>query len=199
MRNHGNYIISLGNLCRWLGRQAEALGVEIYPGFAASEILYDESGKVAGVATGAMGIGKDGKETANFQPGVELRAKETLFAEGCRGSLTKLLEARFDLRRDCDPQTYGLGIKELWEVDPAKHRAGLAIHTIGWPLDRRTYGGSFLYHLDNNLVAVGFVVGLDYANPYLSPFEEFQRFKTHPSIRGVFDGGPGASPTARAP
>jgi len=198
MRNHGNYIISLGNLCRWLGRQAEALGVEIYPGFAASEILYDESGKVAGVATGAMGLGKDGKETANFQPGTELRAKETLFAEGCRGSLTKLLEARFNLRRDCDPQSYGLGIKELWEIDPAKHRAGLAIHTIGWPLDRRTYGGSFLYHFDRNLLAAGFVVGLDYVNPHLSPFEEFQRFKTHPSIRGVFEGGKRIAYGARA-
>ncbi len=198
MRNHGNYIISLGNLCRWLGRQAEALGVEIYPGFAAAEILYDESGKVAGVATGVMGLGKDGKETANFQPGTELRATETLFAEGCRGSLTKLLEARFNLRRDCDPQSYGLGIKELWEIDPAKHRAGLAIHTIGWPLDRRTYGGSFLYHFDRNLLAAGFVVGLDYANPYLSPFEEFQRFKTHPSIRGVFEGGKRIAYGARA-
>ncbi|HXP13653.1 MAG TPA: electron transfer flavoprotein-ubiquinone oxidoreductase [Stellaceae bacterium] len=198
MRNHGNYIISLGNLCRWLGRQAEALGVEIYPGFAASEILYDESGKVAGVATGAMGLGKDGKETANFQPGTELRAKETLFAEGCRGSLTKLLEARFNLRRNCDPQSYGLGIKELWEIDPAKHHAGLAIHTIGWPLDRRTYGGSFLYHFDRNLLAAGFVVGLDYANPHLSPFEEFQRFKTHPSIRGVFEGGKRIAYGARA-
>src|SRR5208282_1814645 len=198
MRNHGNYIISLGNLCRWLGHQAEALGVEIYPGFAASEILYDESGRVAGVATGAMGLGKDGKETANFQPGTELRAKETLFAEGCRGSLTKLLEARFNLRRDCDPQSYGLGIKELWEIDPAKHRAGLAIHTIGWPLDRRTYGGSFLYHFDKNLLAAGFVVGLDYANPYLSPFEEFQRFKTHPSIRGVFEGAKRIAYGARA-
>ncbi len=198
MRNHGNYIISLGNLCRWLGRQAEALGVEIYPGFAASEILYDESGNVAGVATGAMGMGKDGKETPNFQPGTELRAKETLFAEGCRGSLTKLLEARFNLRRECDPQSYGIGIKELWEIDPAKHRAGLAIHTIGWPLDRRTYGGSFLYHFDQNLLAAGFVVGLDYPNPYLSPFEEFQRFKTHPSIRGVFEGGKRIAYGARA-
>ncbi len=198
MRNHGNYIISLGNLCRWLGREAEALGVEIYPGFAAAEILYDENGRVAGVATGAMGMGKDGKETTNFQPGVELRAKETLFAEGCRGSLTKLLEARFNLRRDCDPQSYGLGIKELWEIEPAQHRAGLAIHTIGWPLDRHTYGGSFLYHFDKNFLAAGFVVGLDYTNPYLSPFEEFQRFKTHPSIRGVFEGGRRIAYGARA-
>ncbi len=198
MRNHGNYIISLGNLCRWLGHQAEALGVEIYPGFAASEILYDESGNVAGIATGVMGMGKDGKETPNFQPGTELRAKETLFAEGSRGSLTKLLEARFNLRRECDPQSYGIGIKELWKIDPAKHRAGLAIHTIGWPLDRRTYGGSFLYHFDLNLLAAGFVVGLDYPNPYLSPFEEFQRFKTHPSIRGVFEGGKRIAYGARA-
>jgi len=198
MRNHGNYIISLGNLCRWLGKEAEALGVEIYPGFAAAEILYDEAGRVAGIATGAMGIGKDGKETANFQPGAELRAPQTLFAEGCRGSLTKLLEARFGLRRDCDPQSYGLGIKELWEIDPAKHRAGLAVHTIGWPLDRRTYGGSFLYHFDKNLLAAGFVVGLDYANPYLSPFEEFQRFKTHRAVRGVFEGGKRIAYGARA-
>ena len=198
MRNHGNYIISLGNLCRWLGKEAEALGVEIYPGFAAAEILYDEGGRVAGIATGAMGVGKDGKETANFQPGAELRARETLFAEGCRGSLTKLLEARFELRRDCDPQSYGLGIKELWEIDPAKHRAGLAVHTIGWPLDRRTYGGSFLYHFDKNLLAAGFVVGLDYANPYLSPFEEFQRFKTHRAVRGVFEGAKRIAYGARA-
>src|SRR3984885_13351014 len=198
MRNHGNYIISLGNLCRWLGKEAEALGVEIYPGFAAAEILYDEAGRVAGIATGAMGIGKDGKETANFQPGAELRAPQTLFAEGCRGSLPKLLEARFGLRRDCDPQSYGLGIKELWEIDPAKHRAGLAVHTIGWPLDRRTYGGSFLYHFDKNLLAAGFVVGLDYANPYLSPFEEFQRFKTHRAVRAVFEGGKRIAYGARA-
>ncbi|MGA3305190.1 MAG: electron transfer flavoprotein-ubiquinone oxidoreductase [Stellaceae bacterium] len=198
MRNHGNYIISLGNLCRWLGKEAEALGVEIYPGFAAAEILYDEGGRVAGIATGAMGVGKDGKETANFQPGAELRARETLFAEGCRGSLTKLLEARFELRRDCDPQSYGLGIKELWEIDPAKHRAGLAVHTIGWPLDHRTYGGSFLYHFDKNLLAAGFVVGLDYAYPYLSPFEEFQRFKTHRAVRGVFEGGKRIAYGARA-
>src|ERR1700689_1859509 len=198
MRNHGNYIISLGNLCRWLGKEAEALGVEIYPGFAAAEILYDEGGRVAGIATGAMGVGKDGKETANFQPGAELRARETLFAEGCRGSLTKLLEARFELRRDCDPQSYGLGIKELWEINPAKPRAGLAVHTIGWPLDRRTYGGSFLYHFDKNLLAAGFVVGLDYANPYLSPFEEFQRFKTHRAVRGVFEGAKRIAYGARA-
>jgi len=198
MRNHGNYIISLGDLCRWLAHQAEALGVEIYPGFAAAEILYGENGRVAGVATGAMGMGKDGKATANFQPGVELHGRETLFAEGCRGSLTKLLEARFGLRKDRDPQSYGLGIKELWQIDPSRHRAGLVVHSIGWPLDRHTYGGSFLYHFGENLLAAGFVVGLDYANPYLSPFEEFQRFKTHPGIRGVFEGGKRIAYGARA-
>ncbi|HZS83702.1 MAG TPA: electron transfer flavoprotein-ubiquinone oxidoreductase [Stellaceae bacterium] len=197
MRNHGNYIISLGNLCRWLARQAEELGVEIYPGFAGAEVLYDEAGRVRGVATGSMGIGKDGQPTASFQPGVELVGKETLFAEGCRGSLTKTLIKRFDLRAG-DPQTYGIGIKELWEVDPAKHTPGLVIHTVGWPLDSATYGGSFLYHLENNQVAVGFVVGLDYRNPFLSPFEEFQRFKTHPEIRGFFEGGRRVSYGARA-
>ncbi|MBV9522318.1 MAG: electron transfer flavoprotein-ubiquinone oxidoreductase [Alphaproteobacteria bacterium] len=198
MRNHGNFIISLGNLCRWLGQQAEALGVEIYPGFAAAEILYDEKGRVRGVATGSMGIGKDGKPTDGFQPGVELIGKETLFAEGCRGSLTKTLIERFDLRAAADPQTYGIGIKELWEIDPSKHRPGLVIHTLGWPLDNATYGGSFLYHLENNQVAVGFVVGLDYRNPYLSPFEEFQRFKTHPEIRPFFESGRRISYGARA-
>jgi electron-transferring-flavoprotein dehydrogenase len=189
MHNRGNYIISLGNLCRWLAKEAEALGVEIYPGFAAAEILVDEGGRVTGVATGAQGIGKDGQPTAQFQPGVELRAKETLFAEGCRGSLTKRLEERFDLRGESGPQTYGIGIKELWEVDPARHQPGLVVHTVGWPLDQATYGGSFLYHLENRQVAVGLVVGLDYANPFLSPFEEFQRFKTHPAIRPTFEGG----------
>jgi electron-transferring-flavoprotein dehydrogenase len=165
MHNHGNYIISLGNLCRWLAGQAEALGVEIYPGFAGAEILYDDAGRVRGVATGAQGIGKDGRPTAQFQPGVELIAKETLFAEGCRGSLTKTLEQRFGLRGECGPQSYGIGLKELWEVDPAQHRPGHVLHTIGWPLDARTYGGSFIYHLENRQVAVGFVVGLDYENP----------------------------------
>jgi electron-transferring-flavoprotein dehydrogenase len=198
MRNHGNYIISLGNLCRWLAGEAEALGVEIYPGFAGAEILYDDGGRVRGVATGAMGIGKDGQPTEAYQPGVELIAKETLFAEGCRGSLTKILIERFDLRAQCDPQTYGIGIKELWEVEPAKHHPGRVVHTIGWPLDSATYGGSFLYHLEDNQVAVGFVIGLDYANPYLSPFEEFQRFKTHPEIRDVFEGGRRISYGARA-
>jgi electron-transferring-flavoprotein dehydrogenase len=198
MNNHGNYIISLGNLCRWLAGQAEELGVEIYPGFAGAEVLYDEAGRVRGVATGTMGIGKDGKPTDHVQPGVELIGKETLFAEGCRGSLTKTLFERFDLRAGIDPQTFGIGIKELWEVEPAKHRPGLVTHTIGWPLDKSTYGGSFLYHLENNQVAVGFVVGLDYRNPFLSPFEEFQRFKTHPAIRPIFEGGRRISYGARA-
>jgi len=198
MNNHGNYVISLGNLCRWLAGQAEALGVEIYPGFAAAEVLYDDAGRVRGVATGSMGIGKDGRPTDNFQPGVELIGKETLFAEGCRGSLTKTLFERFKLRDGVDPQTFGIGIKELWEVEPAKHQPGLISHTIGWPLDSATYGGSFLYHLENNQVAVGFVVGLDYRNPFLSPFEEFQRFKTHPAIRPLFEGGRRISYGARA-
>ena len=198
MRNHGNYIISLGNLCRWLATQAEELGVEIYPGFAAAEVLYDDDGRVKGVATGDMGIGKDGEKTANYQPGVELHGRLTLFAEGARGSLTKTLVERFGLRAGVDPQTYGIGIKELWEIDPAKHRQGKIVHTVGWPLDRSTYGGSFLYHIENNQVAVGFVVGLDYSNPHLSPFEEFQRFKTHPAIRPTFEGGRRIAYGARA-
>ncbi len=198
MRNHGNYIISLGSLTRWLGEQAEALGVEIFPGFAAAELLYHQDGSVRGVATGDMGITKDGGQGPNYQPGMELHARYTLFAEGCRGSLGKLLMDRFDLRADAEAQTYGIGIKELWEVDPAKHRQGLIMHTAGWPLDNATYGGSFLYHLENNQVAVGFVIGLDYANPYLNPYEEFQRFKTHPRIRPVFEGGRRVSYGARA-
>jgi electron-transferring-flavoprotein dehydrogenase len=198
MRNDGNYIISLGNLCRWLASEAEGLGVEIYPGFAAAEILYDERNAVVGVATGDMGIGKDGQPTANHQPGVELRARLTLLAEGCRGSLSEQLIRRFDLRAHAEPQTYGLGIKELWEVDPARHRPGTVVHTVGWPLDHFTYGGSFLYHLENNQVAVGFVVGLDYDNPFLSPFEEFQRFKLHPAIRPVFEGARRVAYGARA-
>ncbi|MCX7354087.1 MAG: electron transfer flavoprotein-ubiquinone oxidoreductase [Alphaproteobacteria bacterium] len=198
MHNEGNYIVSLGNVCRWLGQQAEAAGVEIYPGFAAAEVLYDEQGRVAGVATGDMGIGKDGQPTGNHQPGMELRARYTIFAEGCRGSLTKTLFERFNLREGADPQTFGLGIKELWEVDPSKHHQGRIIHTLGWPLDTSTYGGSFLYHLENNQVAVGFVVGLDYENPFLSPFEEFQRFKNHPAIRPIFEGGRRISYGARA-
>jgi electron-transferring-flavoprotein dehydrogenase len=198
MENHGNYIISLGNLCRWLAGEAEALGVEIYPGFAAAEVLYDGSGRVRGVATGDMGIGRDGRSTARYQPGVELVARETLFAEGCRGSLTKTLCARFALCDGIDPQTYAIGIKELWEVAVERHRPGLVLHTIGWPLDRETYGGSFLYHLDGGQAAVGFVVGLDYKNPYLSPFDEFQRFKTHPAIRPFFAGGRRIAYGARA-
>ena len=198
MGNHGNYIISLGNLARWLGEQAEALGVEIYPGFAAAEVLYHEDGSVKGVATGDLGIGKDGEQTHNFQPGMELHARQTIFAEGCRGSLTKQLSGKFDLRDGIDPQTYGIGIKELWEIDPAKHQPGLIIHTVGWPLSSDTYGGSFLYHLENNLVAVGVVVGLDYKNPWLSPYEEFQRYKTHPAIRTFFEGGRRISYGARA-
>ncbi len=198
MNNHGNYIISLGLLVRWLGKQAEELGVEVYPGFAAAEVLYDSNGRVAGVATGDMGIGKDGRPAANYQPGMELRAKWTVFAEGCRGSLTKGLFDRFGLRDGVDPQSFGIGIKELWEVDPARHHAGRVVHTIGWPVDRRTYGGSFLYHLENNQVSVGYVIGLDYENPHLSPFDEFQRFKTHPEIRPVFEGGRRVAYGARA-
>ena len=198
MNNHGNYIISLGNLCRWLGQQAEGLGVEIYPGFAAAEVLYHEDGSVKGVATGDLGIGRDGQHTENYQPGMELHAKQTIFAEGSRGSLTKDLMQQFKLCEGVDPQTYGIGIKELWEVKPERHQAGLIIHTTGWPADRRTYGGSFLYHLENNQVAVGFVVGLDYENPWISPFDEFQRFKTHPAIRGFFEDGRRISYGARA-
>ncbi len=189
MHNRGNFIVGMGKVVKWLGEQAEQAGAEIYPGFAAAEVLYHEDGSVKGVATGAMGLDRDGEPKANFEPGIELHARYTLFAEGCRGSLTKQLEARFGLRAGCDPQTYAIGIKELWEVDPAQHRPGLVVHTIGWPLDRRTYGGSFLYHLAENQVAAGFVIGLDYQNPYLAPFEEFQRFKTHPSIRATFEGG----------
>jgi electron-transferring-flavoprotein dehydrogenase len=198
MHNAGNYIISLSNLCRWLGQQAEALGVEIYPGFAAAEVLYNQDGSVKGVATGDLGIGRNGEQTERYQPGMELHAKQTIFAEGCRGSLTKMLFERFRLRERADPQTYGIGIKELWEVEPARHQAGLVVHTVGWPLDNATYGGSFMYHLENSQVAVGFVVGLDYQNPYLNPFEEFQRFKTHPAIRTTFEGGRRVAYGARA-
>jgi electron-transferring-flavoprotein dehydrogenase len=198
MHNAGNYIVSLGNVCRWLAVQAEELGVEIYPGFAAAEVLFDESGAVRGVATGDMGIGKDGQPTANHQEGMELLARQTVFAEGCRGSLTKQVMQRFDLAKDADPQTYGLGIKELWQVAPGKHSPGRTLHTVGWPLSTDTYGGSFLYHLEDNLVAVGFVVGLDYANPWLSPFEEFQRFKHHPAIKPTLEGGRRIAYGARA-
>ena len=189
MHNRGNYIISLGRLVAWLGEQAEALGAEIYPGFAAAEVLYHEDGRVKGVATGAMGVNKSGEPKATFEPGIELHATYTLFAEGARGSLTRGLEERFELRAGRDPQTYAIGVKELWEVEPAKHHQGRVVHTIGWPMDTRTYGGSFIYHLENHQVAVGYVIALDYANPYLGPFEEFQRFKTHPAIRPTFEGG----------
>ena len=198
MKNDGNYIISLGNFCRWLGEQAEALGVEIYPGFAAAEVLYDSNGAVKGIATGDMGVGKNGEQTENYMRGMELHAKQTIFAEGCRGHLTKTLFEKFDLREGKDPQTFALGIKELWDIDPEKSKPGLAWHSVGWPLENDTYGGSFLYHLNNNQVAVGFVIGLDYNNPHLSPFEEFQRFKTHSAVRSVFEGGRRVSYGARA-
>tara|TARA_R110002096_G_scaffold12798_8_gene45683 strand:+ start:597 stop:2240 length:1644 start_codon:yes stop_codon:yes gene_type:complete len=189
MKNHGNYVISLGNLCRWLGEQAEAMGVEVFPGFAAAEILYDDQDRVVGVATGDMGVGKDGEKKDNFEPGMELRAKYTVFAEGCRGSLGRQLMTKYGLREGIQPQTYGIGIKELWQVDPEKHEPGLVMHTAGWPMKPDTYGGSFLYHAEDNQVACGFVVGLDYKNPYLSPFDEFQRWKAHSSIRPTFEGG----------
>ncbi|WP_035943692.1 NAD(P)/FAD-dependent oxidoreductase, partial [Caballeronia glathei] len=197
-KNHGNYVISLANVTRWLGQQAEALGVEIFPGFPAAEVLYHDDGSVRGVVTGNMGVGKDGEPTENFQLGMELHAKYTLFCEGARGHLGRQLSDKFKLRKNADPQVYGLGIKELWEIDPVKHKPGLVIHTAGWPLENDTYGGSFLYHMDNNQVVVGFVVGLGYSNPYLSPFEEFQRYKTHPSIRAFLDGGKRISYGARA-
>lgn len=198
MHNKGNYIISLGVFAKWLAQQAEALGVEIYPGFAAAEILYDENGAVKGVATGDMGINKKGEKTSAWQPGIELHAKQTVFAEGCRGSLTKMLFEKFNLRKDCDPQTYGLGVKELWEIPAEKHKQGIVIHTVGWPMDAKTYGGSWMYHAENNLVSIGFVVGLDYENPYLSPFEEMQRFKLHPAVRKYLEGGRRISYGARA-
>ncbi|WP_374015170.1 electron transfer flavoprotein-ubiquinone oxidoreductase [Massilia sp. BJB1822] len=196
--NHGNYVISLGNVVRWLGQQAEALGVEIFPGFAAAEVLYNEDGSVKGIATGNMGVKRDGEAGPEFQLGMELHGKYTLFAEGARGHLGKQLMAKYELNKGKDPQAYGIGIKELWEIDPAKHQPGLVIHTTGWPLDTKTYGGSFLYHLENNQVMVGYVVGLNYENPYLSPYEEFQRYKTHPAIRGFFEGGKRISYGARA-
>ncbi|MFT4435274.1 electron transfer flavoprotein-ubiquinone oxidoreductase [Caballeronia sp. 15715] len=197
-KNHGNYVVSLANVTRWLGQQAEALGVEIFPGFPAAEVLYTEDGAVRGVATGNMGVGKNGEATGNFQLGMELHAKYTLFCEGARGNLGRQLMDKFKLGRDADPQVYGLGIKELWQIDPSKHKPGLVIHTAGWPLETDTYGGSFLYHMDDNQVMVGFVVGLGYSNPYLSPFEEFQRYKTHPAIRTFLEGGKRVSYGARA-
>ncbi len=198
MHNHGNYIISLGNLCRWLAQQAEELEVEIYPGFAAVEVLYHDDGRVKGVATSDMGINRQGEQKDTFEPGIELHARYTFFAEGCRGSLTKSLFERFGLRQDCDPQTYGIGIKELWQLDPAQHNQGLVMHTAGWPMDQRTWGGSFVYHLEDNQAYVGYVVGLDYQNPHLSPFEEMQRFKTHPVISSQLQGGKRLAYGARA-
>lgn len=198
MHNQGNYIISLGELCKFLAEQAEALGCEIYPGFAAAEVLYNEKNQVIGVATGNVGIDKNGKETNNYQPGMHLLAKQTLFAEGCRGQLSQNLMTRYHLRDKTQPQTYGLGIKEIWQVDATRHEPGKVIHTIGWPLDHATYGGSFIYHLSRQRVAVGFVVGLDYKNPWLNPYEEMQRFKTHPLISTVLTGGERLGYGARA-
>lgn len=197
-QNHGNYIVSLANVARWLGEQADALGVEIYPGFAGAQVLFDENGAVKGVCTGDMGIAKDGSRTAHYQPGVALHAKYTVFAEGARGHLGKQLMAHFDLNQGRDPQAYGLGIKEIWQVPAEQHQEGLVVHTAGWPLDSDTYGGTFLYHLDNQQIALGMVVGLDYQNPYLSPFEEFQRYKTHPAIAKFLKGGKRLSYGARA-
>ena len=198
MHNHGNYIVSLGNVCRWLAERAEALGVAIYPGFAAAEVLYDEAGHVRGIATGDMGVARDGTQKSDYQAGMELHARYTLFAEGCRGSLSQELMQRFRLRDGVDPQKYGIGIKELWQVASAQHRPGLVVHSQGWPLDRTTGGGSFIYHFDENLVAVGFVVHLDYKNPHLSPYDEFQRFKLHPAIRPTFEGAKRIGYGARA-
>lgn len=198
MNNHGNYIISLGELGRWLAAQAEELGVEIFAGFAAAELLYNDTNEVIGVATGDMGISKDGTKRSDFTPGVELHARQTVFAEGCHGSLTKTLIAKFDLQKHADPQTYGLGVKELWEIEPAMHKEGLVVHTIGWPMDSKTYGGSWMYHMADNMVSIGFVVGLDYQNPYLSPFEEMQRYKTHPTIAAYLKGGRRVAYGARA-
>jgi len=198
MSNHGNYIVSLGNVCRWLATKAEGLGVEIYPGFAAAEVLYGERGEVVGVATGDMGIGKNGKHKEGFARGMELRGKYTLFAEGARGSLSRQIISRFELAKDREPQKFGIGLKELWKVAPEKHKPGLVQHTAGWPLDDRTGGGSFLYHLEDGQVVVGFVLHLNYRNPYIAPFEEFQRFKQHPLIRPTFEGGKRISYGARA-
>ncbi|XP_023229738.1 electron transfer flavoprotein-ubiquinone oxidoreductase, mitochondrial-like [Centruroides sculpturatus] len=200
MHNEGNYIVRLGNVVRWLGEQAEELGVEIYPGYGASEILYHEDGSVKGIATNDVGVAKDGSPKDNFERGMELHAKCTIFAEGCHGHLSKQLFKTFNLREKCEPQTYGIGFKEIWEIDPSQHHPGQVMHTVGWPLDYKTYGGSFLYHLGEGqpLIAVGFVVGLDYENPYLNPFKEFQRFKLHPSIRKTFEGGKRIAYGARA-
>jgi electron-transferring-flavoprotein dehydrogenase len=198
MNNHGNYIVSLGNVCRWLGQQAEALGAEIYPGFAAAEVLYNDDGSVRGVATGDMGVGKDGKHKDSYTPGLELRGKYTLIAEGVRGSLAKQLIARFQLDKDSDHQKFGIGLKEVWDIDPAKHKAGLVMHSFGWPLGISTGGGSFLYHMENNQISIGFVVHLNYSNPHVSPFDEFQRFKHHPMIADMLTGGRRVAYGARA-
>jgi electron-transferring-flavoprotein dehydrogenase len=197
MNNHGNYVVSLGNVCRWLGAKAEAMGIEIYPGFAASDLVIEE-GVVKGVVAGVMGITKEGEEGPDYQPGMELRATYTIFAEGCRGSLTKRLFEMYDLRRDCQPQTFGLGMKELWEIPKENHTPGLVWHSTGWPLTSDTYGGSWLYMLGENLVSIGFVIGLDYKNPWLSPFDEFQRFKTHPAVAKMLEGGKRIAYGARA-
>ncbi|MDD5325012.1 MAG: electron transfer flavoprotein-ubiquinone oxidoreductase [Polaromonas sp.] len=196
--NDGNYVISLGNVTRWLAGQAESLGVEIFPGFAAAEVLYNDNGSVKGVATGNLGIGKNGEPTDHFQLGMELHGKYTVFAEGARGSLGRQLISRFKLDEGKDPQAYALGVKELWEIDPARHKPGLVVHTAGWPMDSKTYGGGFMYHQEDNRVTLGFVTGLDYSNPYLSPFEEMQRWKTHPSIRAYLEGGKRIGYGARA-
>jgi len=198
MKNHGNYIISLGNFCRWLAAQAEALGVEVYPGFSVGKTLYDDRGKVIGVETTPRGLDAEGGQKDSYEPGVQILAHHVIFAEGCRGSLSKELFERFNLCRACQPQTYGLGIKELWEIPPEKHQQGLVVHTLGWPLDPKTYGGSFVYHLENHQLAIGFVIGLDYENPYLSPYDEFQRFKHHPAIKSLLEGGRRISYGARA-
>ncbi|MCB1638023.1 MAG: NAD(P)/FAD-dependent oxidoreductase, partial [Thiothrix sp.] len=198
MHNSGNYIVSLGNLCRWLAAQAESLGVEIFPGFSARQLLLNDDGSIAGIITGDMGVGADGTALDSFTPGMALRAKYTLFAEGCRGHLGRQLYSRFKLDADSDAQHYGIGLKELWEVKPEHHRKGLVQHTLGWPLDNKTGGGSFLYHYGENLVAVGFVVHLNYTNPYLSPYDEFQRFKTHAAIAPIFEGGKRIAYGARA-
>jgi len=198
MHNHGNFVISLGAFTKWLGEQAEALGVEIFPGFAAAEVLYTEAGQVRGVATGNLGIGKDGKPHAGFQLGMELLGKYTVFAEGSRGHLGQQLIARYELDKGRDPQSYALGVKELWEVPADKAKPGLVLHTAGWPMDEHTYGGGFLYHLQGNLVTLGFVTGLDYQNPWINPFEEMQRWKTHPAIRAHIEGGKRIGYGARA-
>ncbi len=198
MKNNGNFIISLNQFCKWLAEQAESLGVQIFPGFAATKILYGSNTEVIGVQTGDMGLDKNGQPSERFQPGIQLHAKHTLFAEGCRGELSEQLIKQFNLRAQCDPQSYGIGIKELWRIDEKKHVPGRVIHTVGWPLDQKTYGGSFLYHFENNQLAIGLVVGLDYQNPYLDPFEEFQRFKTHPAIKPLLVGGECLNYGARA-